>query len=50
MCNKFFAKLPECNHSASRRGYATGATQRPGTDQLSASLTAIKSRCQPHQP
>ena len=25
-CNKFFEKLPECNHSASRRGYATGAT------------------------
>ena len=40
-CNKFFEKLPECSDSASRRGYATGMTQRPGTGQLSVSSTAI---------
>jgi len=28
-CNKFFEKLLEYNHSASRHGHATGAVQRP---------------------
>jgi len=48
-CNKFFKKLPECNHSASHHGYATGATQGPGTEQLSVSSMAIKFQSHPHR-
>ena len=49
-CNKLSEKLLECNHSANRRGYATGATQRLGTEQLSVSSTAIKLQCHFHWP
>jgi len=48
-CSTFFENLPECNHSASRRGYATGVT-RTSCESLRGYNTAclLLVRCASH--